>query len=82
MHAMTAAHKDPAARVFVKVRNKENGRETIVRVNDRGPSSRTHHRPLLLCGEEAWRDVKGTAPVRIEALGYKAGGKATRRRRL
>jgi len=37
MHAVTAAHKTLPLGVFVKVRNKDNGQEIIVRVNDRGP---------------------------------------------
>ena len=37
MNAMTAAHKTLPLGVFVKVLNKENGQETVVRVNDRGP---------------------------------------------
>jgi rare lipoprotein A len=39
MHSMTAAHKLLPMNTLVKVKNLENGRETIVRVNDRGPYS-------------------------------------------
>ena len=75
MHAMTAAHKTLPLGVFVKVHNKENGQETIVRVNDRGPFVK--NRIIDLSYSAAKRlgvDQKGTAPVRIEALGYRAGG--------
>jgi len=75
MHAMTAAHKTLPLGVFVKVRNRDNGQETVVRVNDRGPFVK--NRIIDLSYSAAKRlgvDVKGTAPVRIEALGYKAGG--------
>ncbi len=37
MHAETAAHKTLPLGTFVKVRNLENNRETVVRINDRGP---------------------------------------------
>jgi rare lipoprotein A len=37
MHAMTAAHKTMPLPSYARVRNPANGREVIVRVNDRGP---------------------------------------------
>ena len=75
MHAMTAAHKTLPLGVFVKVRNKENGEETIVRVNDRGPFVKNRIIDLSYsAAKKLGVDMKGTAPVRIEALGYKAGG--------
>lgn len=37
MHAMTAAHKTMPLPSYARVRNLKNGREIIVRVNDRGP---------------------------------------------
>ncbi|MCC5791819.1 MAG: septal ring lytic transglycosylase RlpA family protein [Legionellaceae bacterium] len=37
MYAMTAAHKTLPIPCYVRVTNVENGREIIVRVNDRGP---------------------------------------------
>ena len=37
MHAMTAAHKTLPIPVLVHVRNLDNGRTAVVRVNDRGP---------------------------------------------
>ncbi len=37
MHAMTAAHKTLPIPVHVHVRNLDNGRTAVVRVNDRGP---------------------------------------------
>jgi len=39
MHSMTAAHKQLPMNTLLKVKNLENGRETIVRINDRGPYS-------------------------------------------
>lgn len=37
MHSMTAAHKTMPIPSYARVRNPANGREVIVRVNDRGP---------------------------------------------
>lgn len=37
MHAMTAAHKTLPIPIYVHVKNLDNGRSTVVRVNDRGP---------------------------------------------
>ncbi len=37
MHAMTAAHKTLPLPIYVRVKNLDNGRSTVVRVNDRGP---------------------------------------------
>lgn len=37
MHSMTAAHKSLPLPSYVRVRNLENGRSVIVKVNDRGP---------------------------------------------
>jgi rare lipoprotein A len=37
MHAMTAAHKTLPIPVYVHVKNLDNGRSAVVKVNDRGP---------------------------------------------
>lgn len=37
MYAMTAAHKTLPLGTMIKVTNKDNGEELVVRVNDRGP---------------------------------------------
>jgi len=77
MHAMTAAHKTLPLGVFVKVTNIDNGREAVVRVNDRGPFVKG--RVIDLSHEAAKKlgvDIAGTAPVQVEALGYQGGGGA------
>ena len=76
MNAMTAAHKTLPLGVYVKVHNRDNGREAIVRVNDRGPFVKGRIIDLsYAAAKKLGVDVAGTAPVRIEALGYSAGGK-------
>jgi rare lipoprotein A len=75
MHAMTAAHKTLPLGVFVKVRNRDNGREAVIRVNDRGPFVKNRIIDLsYTAAKKLGVDAKGTAPVRIEALGYRATG--------
>lgn len=71
MYAMTAAHKTLPLGVYVKVRNRDNGREAVVRINDRGPFVEGR---IIDLSYSAARDLDivgcGTAPVKIEALGY------------
>jgi rare lipoprotein A len=75
MNAMTAAHKTLPLGVFVKVRNSSNGREAIVRVNDRGPFVKGRIIDLsYAAAKKLGVDIAGTAPVRIEALGYRLSG--------
>lgn len=67
--AMTAAHKTLPMPTYVRVKNLENGKEVIVRVNDRGPFSKG--RIIDLSHEAAKRlDMldKGTAKVRVTVL--------------
>ena len=78
MHAMTAAHKTLPLGVYVKVRNKDNGHETVVRVNDRGPFVKGRIIDLsYAAAKKLGVDIAGTAPVRIEALGYRGSGADT-----
>jgi rare lipoprotein A len=79
MHAMTAAHKTLPMNVYVRVTNQSNGRQSVVRVNDRGPFVRGRIIDLSYAAAKELGIVgPGTAPVRIEALGYRepvaAGG--------
>ena len=74
MHALTAAHKTLPLGVYVKVRNRDNGRETVVRINDRGPFVAGRIIDLSYSAAKGLGIVgSGTAPVRIEALGYPDG---------
>lgn len=69
MYSMTAAHKTLPLPSYVRVRNLNNGREAIVKVNDRGPFHAD--RVIDLSYAAATRlglMPKGTAPVEIEAL--------------
>lgn len=78
MHAMTAAHKTLPLGVFVKVRNTDNGRELVVRLNDRGPFVKGRIIDLSYsAARNLGVDLAGTALVRIEALGYRGSGADT-----
>lgn len=69
MYAMTAAHKTLPLPTYVRVRNLRNGREAIVKVNDRGPF---HSDRVIDLSYAAAAKLgvfpTGTAPVEIEAL--------------
>ena len=75
MYAMTAAHKTLPMNVYLKVTNLDNGRSTVVRVNDRGPFVKKRIIDLSYSAAQQLGVVgPGTAPVRIEALGYQESG--------
>lgn len=80
MHAMTAAHKTLPLGVFVRVRNMDNGQEAVVRVNDRGPFVKGRVIDLsYAAAKRLGMDVVGTAPVRVDALGYPGSREETYR---
>ncbi len=75
MHDMTAAHKTLPMGVYVRVFNTANGKQTVVRINDRGPFVAGRIIDLsYAAAKEVGIVDPGTAPVRIEALGYRADG--------
>ena len=71
MYDMTAAHKTLPMNTVVKVDNLDNGKSTIVRINDRGPfvSGR-----IIDLSNKAAHSInmvgKGTARVKVTVLGY------------
>jgi len=71
MHARTAAHKTWPMDTMVKVKNLENGKSTIVRINDRGPFVRGR---IIDCsykaGKEIGLDRMGIAKVSVEVVGF------------
>lgn len=71
MYAMTAAHKTLPMNTMLRVLNLENGKSTIVRINDRGPF--VDGRIIDLSNSAAHKiDMvrKGTVKVKITVLGY------------
>ena len=70
MHAMTAAHKTLPIPVYVQVKNLDNGRSTVVRVNDRGPFIAGRIIDLsYAAAKKLGVDGPGTANVEISVLG-------------
>lgn len=77
MYALTAAHKTLPLPTYIKVKNLDNGRSAIVKVNDRGP----FHAGRILdlsYGASVKLGIfpKGTAHVEIEALTVRTAGHA------
>jgi len=80
MYAMTAAHKTLPIGTFVRVTRLPDGKDVVVRINDRGPFVRGRvidlsYRAALALGIEN----EGTARVRLEALGSAKGDKLVRK---
>lgn len=76
MHGFTAAHKTWPMDTMVKVDNLQNGKSTIVRINDRGPFVKGR---IIDCsyaaGKKIGLDRLGIARVEIEVVGF--AGKIT-----
>ena len=69
MYAMTAAHKTLPLPSYVEVRNLENGRKAIVKVNDRGPFHDGRIIDLSYAAATKLGVVAtGTAPVEIRVI--------------
>jgi len=75
MWQMTAAHKTLPMNTVVRVTNKNNGKSVVVRVNDRGPFVNTRIIDLSKkAASELDMIATGTAPVRLEILGFNKKG--------
>lgn len=69
MYLMTAANKELPIPCYVQVTNLENGRQIIVKVNDRGPFHEGRIIDLSYTAAQKLDMLKhGTAQVRVEAL--------------
>lgn len=72
MYAMTAAHTTLPLFSYVKVRNLRNGREAVVKINDRGPFRPDRIIDLSYAAATKLGLIPaGTAPVEIEAISLK-----------
>ncbi len=71
MFAMTAAHRTLPFNAWVTVTNRENGKKTEVRINDRGPFL---HDRIIDLSQSGAREIgilaTGTAPVILEITGF------------
>ena len=68
MYAMTAAHRSMPIPSYARVRNPANGREVLVRVNDRGPFQGEHVIDLSYAAALRLDLLRGAAPVEVERL--------------
>ena len=71
MYGQTAASKTLPMNTMVKVYNKDNGKSTIVRINDRGPFIQKR---IIDLSNKAAHDIdmvkKGTANIELEVIGF------------
>lgn len=70
MYAMTAAHKTMPLPSYARVRNPANGREIIVRVNDRGPFEAGRVIDLSYTAALKLGVLNGVAPVQVQRLTF------------
>ncbi len=70
MYAMTAAHKTMPLPSYARVRNPANGREVIVRVNDRGPFESGRVIDLSYTAALKLGVLNGVAPVQVQRLTF------------
>lgn len=72
MYAYTAAHKTLPMNTMVKVENIENGKNVIVRINDRGPFVKSRIIDLSnVAAHKIDMVKKGTAKVKLTVLGFR-----------
>ena len=76
MYALTAAHLKLKLGTIVRVTNLKNGKQVIVKINDRGPFIATR---IIDLSNSAAKKIemfeKGTAPVDLEILGFQSKDK-------
>jgi rare lipoprotein A len=70
MYAMSAAHRTWPIPSFARVRNPANGREVIVRINDRGPFQGGRVIDLSYTAAFKLGLLGGVAPVEVQRLTY------------
>ncbi len=72
MYAMTAAHPTLPLPSYARIRNPANGREVIVRINDRGPFHKGRIVDLSYTAALKLDLLRGVAPVELERLTFDA----------
>lgn len=68
MYAMTAAHRTLPIPSYARVRNPANGREVIVRINDRGPFVEGRVIDLSYTAALKLDLLRGVAPVQVQRI--------------
>ena len=83
MYALTAASKTLPLNTYVKVTNLNNGKEAVVRINDRGPFVETRIIDLSYTAARRLGVIKkGVIPVRLEVISSSSYSKKFARRRV
>jgi rare lipoprotein A len=70
MYAMTAAHPTLPIPSYARVRNPANGREVVVRINDRGPFHSTRIVDLSYTAALKLDVLRGVTPVELERITF------------
>ena len=70
MYALTAAHPTLPIPSYVRVRNSANGREVVVRINDRGPFHSTRIIDLSYTAALKLDVLRGVTPVELERITF------------
>jgi len=70
MYAMTAAHPTLPIPSYARIRNPANGREVVVRVNDRGPFFASRIVDLSYAAAFKLDLLRGVAPVELERITF------------
>jgi rare lipoprotein A len=70
MYAMTAAHATMPIPSYARVRNPTNGREVIVRINDRGPFHKGRIIDLSYTAALKLDVLRGVTPIEVERITY------------
>jgi len=71
MNALTAAHRTLPLGSYARVKNLDNGRSVVVRINDRGPHARRRTIDLSYAAAQEIAMVQaGTAPVEVAPLAF------------
>jgi rare lipoprotein A len=70
MYAMTAAHPTLPIPSYARIRNPANGREVVVRVNDRGPFHADRIVDLSYAAALRLDLLRGVAPVELERITF------------
>lgn len=69
MHALTAAHRTLPLGSYARVRNLDNGKTVVVRINDRGPHARRRTIDLSYAAAQKIQMIAaGTAAVEVSPL--------------
>lgn len=70
MYAMTAAHPTLPIPSYARIRNPANGREVVVRINDRGPFHSTRIVDLSYTAALKLDLLRGVAPVELQRITF------------